>query len=1144
MSSQLPGSVCGEAWGEYVDLDGERFYCIRNYDRMAPFFMSIVSGSDHWLFISSRGALTAGRVDADSAIFPYYTEDKLRDMRESSGSLGAMFVESNGKRVRWEPYAHFRHHAFRVERNLYRNTLGSRVVFEEINHDLCLTYRYAWRFSHNYGLVRTAEIANRATSAVDIRLLDGVHNIMPSGAASTAQLEFSNLLDAYKCSERIPERDLAVFALTARLSDRPAPSEALTATTAWQVGLSSPTILLCDAQVDVFFAGGDVFEESVRCGRRGAFLLNAALTLAPGETRSWSIVLDVNRDAADVIALRERLGDAAGIELELERNIDATDRRLRGHIGASDGLQACAEENVIVHHAANVMYNIMRGGLPADGYRVGADHWRRFVTQSNAAAAVECSGLLSALPASLSVEELRVTADKSGSAELARLARQYLPFTFSRRHGDPSRPWNRFAIKIRNPDETPRLAYEGNWRDIFQNWEALGMSFPAYIENFITRFLCATTADGYNPLHLTESGIAWETFEPDAPWAAFGYWSDHQIIYLLRLLEAEEAFYPGRIAALLNRPMFSCADVPYRIKPYGDLLHNPRDSLVFDSKAHRDIEGRVGRLGADGRLLATDEGAVVHVTMAEKLLVLLLAKLANFVPDGGIWMNTQRPEWNDSNNALAGYGLSVVTTCYLNRYLRFLDDLFPAAGTSLRLTEDAADWLGASACILRRHRDTKGGDPMTDGERRAFMDEMGRAGEAYRQRVYADGLSITCREVPGSDIRAFLDDALACVHACVCANRRADGLYHAYNVLRLAGDGAGIMRLHEMLEGQVAALSTGVLDASEALALLKGLRQSALYREDQRSYLLNPRHLPRMFLARNNVVPAAVEAIPLLRAMLDSDDTRLVKRDVSGGVHFNGSFTNCDCVLGMLDELRRDSPYAELVDADADRVLDLFEQTFNHSGYLGRAGSMFAYEGIGCIYWHMISKLLLAAQECAVAARSADAAEASELEACYHDIRAGLGLHKSPQLWGGFPTDPYSHTPWGHGSRQPGMTGQVKEEVLTRLCELGVRVNDGCLTLDARHVADREFLSAPGVFHFVALDGSEARIDLPAQSLAFTFCQTPVVYRMGDSAEIVLTRHDGTQQAVQGYTLDPRSSRSLFARDRSITRIEVIKVQG
>ena len=31
-------------------------------------------------------------------------------------------------------------------------------------------------------------------------------------------------------------------------------------------------------------------------------------------------------------------------------------------------------------------------------------------------------------------------------------------------------------------------------------------------------------------------------------------------------------------------------------------------------------------------------------------------------------MNTQRPEWNDANNALVGYGLSMVTLYQLRRY--------------------------------------------------------------------------------------------------------------------------------------------------------------------------------------------------------------------------------------------------------------------------------------------------------------------------------------------------------------------------------------------------------------------------------------------------------------------------------------------
>ena len=63
-------------------------------------------------------------------------------------------------------------------------------------------------------------------------------------------------------------------------------------------------------------------------------------------------------------------------------------------------------------------------------------------------------------------------------------------------------------------------------------------------------------------------------------------------------------------------------------------------------------------------------------TLAEKLLTPLLVKLTNLVPGGGIWMNTQRPEWNDANNAIAGLGLSVVTTAYLHSALEAWTRIF------------------------------------------------------------------------------------------------------------------------------------------------------------------------------------------------------------------------------------------------------------------------------------------------------------------------------------------------------------------------------------------------------------------------------------------------------------------------------------
>ena len=51
-----------EIKGEPVLLQNESFYKISNSDIMRPFFMSIVSDSDHWMFISSNGGIkSAGR---------------------------------------------------------------------------------------------------------------------------------------------------------------------------------------------------------------------------------------------------------------------------------------------------------------------------------------------------------------------------------------------------------------------------------------------------------------------------------------------------------------------------------------------------------------------------------------------------------------------------------------------------------------------------------------------------------------------------------------------------------------------------------------------------------------------------------------------------------------------------------------------------------------------------------------------------------------------------------------------------------------------------------------------------------------------------------------------------------------------------
>ena len=1126
--------------GETVELDGQRFYRIANVDRMPTFFMTLLGASDLWMFVASNGGLTAGRVDAESALFPYATHDKLIETAGTTGPVTRTIVERDGRRWAWEPFGDCSGRLYRTERNLYKNDLGSVLVFEEVNEDLGLAFRYAWRFSDRYGVVRTARLTNLAADACRVELLDGLQNVLPAGVTTALQSTMSNLLDAYKRSELDAATGLGLFTLSSTLSDQAEPSESLRATTVWQTGLTPDAQLLSSEQLDAFTRGEPLHDEHDQRGRRGAYLAKATIPLPPGGSRTWSLVADVEQDHAQVHSLRRQLqDDPVGLAARLDDDLRRGDEALVEIVARADGQQWTADRQATTRHLASVLFNVMRGGtFPADD--VDRADLIDFVRTRDRAVADRHRDFLAALPERLSYRRLVDAAAATGSADLERLCRGYLPLAFSRRHGDPSRPWNRFAIRIRHPGGRPRLDYQGNWRDIFQNWEALAHAFPDYASGMVCTFLNATTADGYNPYRLTRDGIEWEVPEPDSPWANIGYWSDHQIVYLQKLLEVWAAHHPGELDALLTRRVFSHADVPYRIASYEQLLSDPYATITFDRARHRAIVDAVAREGSDAKLVRDADGATRHVTMAEKLLLLLLVKLANLVPEGGLWMNTQRPEWNDANNALVGKGLSVVTIAYLVRYVAFVRPLLARAGARVALSSDVAAFLEAVDEVLVTHEGALAGS-LDDARRRAVMDALGRAGSAYREALYRDGPSPRTAETDGAFLDRFLARAQAWLEHTLRANRRGDALFHAYNLLVLDDGVARVANLYEMLEGQVAALSSGLLSSEEALALLTALRASRLYRPDQHSYVLYPdRDLPG-FLAKNQLPTGAVADLPLVAALLERGDRSLIVRDVDGGLHFAGDLANARSVRGVLARLAEQDDLADRVAADGERLVALFEEVFDHASFTGRSGTFFAYEGLGSIYWHMVSKLQLAVLETwrRAAWAGEDPATVAALADAYYDVRAGLGFHKTPEAYGAFPTDPYSHTPAHAGAQQPGMTGQVKEDVLTRIGELGVVVDGGRLGFAPGLLKRGELLAEPLDAQARTVAGPQ-RLALPAGSLAFTVCQVPVVYTLSDGpGRTRITRRDGTTDEVEGAALDAATSREVFDRSGAVSRIDV-----
>ena len=129
---------------------------------------------------------------------------------------------------------------------------------------------------------------------------------------------------------------------------------------------------------------------------------------------------------------------------------------------------------------------------------------------------------------------------------------------------------------------------------------------------------------------------------------------------------------------------------------------------------------------------------------------------------------------------------------------------------------------------------------INDVDRKKVLDRLGLAGSEFRSGIYENAFSGDRVSVKTADLVKFFELSLEFIDHTIAANRREDGLYHAYNLMTAGEDTVEITHLYEMLEGQVAVLSSGYLKPEEALDVLVALRQSAVYTARQNSYLLYP----------------------------------------------------------------------------------------------------------------------------------------------------------------------------------------------------------------------------------------------------------------------------------------------------------------
>jgi hypothetical protein len=298
------------------------------------------------------------------------------------------------------------------------------------------------------------------------------------------------------------------------------------------------------------------------------------------------------------------------------------------------------------------------------------------------------------------------------------------------------------------------------------------------------------------------------------------------------------------------------------------------------------------------------------------------------------------------------------------------------------------------------------------------------------------------------------------------------------------------------------------------------------------------RELPR-FTEKNVIPKENLERSKILKKLVDQGDQNLIVKDTTGNFHFKPNFHNARILKQTLNEFKYNSQ--QLEKEEINLILEIYESVFDHQSFTGRSGTFYKYEGLGSIYWHMVSKLRLAVQEIFYQAVDTKANQSVllKLKNHYYEINSGIGSHKNPELYGAFPTDAYSHTPQHSGAQQPGMTGQVKEDFISRFGELGVRIMDGRIGFSQLLLKNDEFLVQSQSFTYYDVNNRQQTIPLDKGMLAFTICQVPVIYITGEKKQIIIKKKDGAEEEIAGHEIGVALSKSIFRRDKLIQKVQV-----
>jgi len=370
---------------EWEFREGREFAVIDHLEGFEPFFLSVATVTNQWLFCSSNGSLSAGRENPEKALFPYLTVDKILGNWNGTGPFTA--IECDGEI--WHPFWPTSIHTAPVRRRLLKSFLGDELIFEEWHEALKIRFSYQWQLSGRFGFVRKVRVTSEGDDTRNFRIVDGLQDLQVSGVSQRLHLDLSCLADAYKMTEVCCEGHLMIHRLASGIVDAPIPLESLKATTVWTSGFSDAHPFLSHRDAEQFLKTGAIAGKGLAGkglksrGERGAFFLGSDLQLAAGESREWMMVAEIEQSHREVGNLIKSLRDEETLLAEVENDLEEGRKRLREMAESVDGFQESADRDSSHYHYHNTLCNLLRGGLPENGSVLSRAQFQHFLRQNN-----------------------------------------------------------------------------------------------------------------------------------------------------------------------------------------------------------------------------------------------------------------------------------------------------------------------------------------------------------------------------------------------------------------------------------------------------------------------------------------------------------------------------------------------------------------------------------------------------------------------------------------------------------------------------------------------------------------------------------------------------------------------------------------